>query len=459
MKVNHNMSAVVTNKQLLRTEDSLTTAMERLSSGLSINHAKDNPAGMAITNKMTLQIDGLDQASRNASDGTSVLQTADGALSEVTSIIQRMRELSVQTASEINTQSDKAAAQAEIDSLKEEINRVSKDTEFNTKSLLDGTIQRRVYANDATRVTVSDEVTAAKYEVTVNQAATQAVVDGTTAAFNNMTDRIGTSGSITVNGNKIEISETDTYEDVYGKIREGGEIGETTVTLNAGTLSFTAAAYGEKSTVAIEVSDAVLAGKLGFATANPATAYGSNASVSLTQGFSNTATAAVDGNKVTVTDRDGFSMSFLAKSGLADGSTIGLEVTDIGAMDIQVGANENQIVRVNIPEVTTETLYLDDMDVTTVMGASRAISTLDQALARVSSIRSSIGAYENRLDYAVGSLDETSENMTSALSRIQDVDMASEMSEYTQQNVLNQAAISVLTQANDLPQQVLQLLQ
>ena len=113
----------------------------------------------------------------------------------------------------------------------------------------------------------------------------------------------------------------------------------------------------------------------------------------------------------------------------------------------------------NIPEVTTETLYLDDMDVTTVMGASRAISTLDQALTRVSAIRSSIGAYENRLDYAVGSLDETSENMTSALSRIQDVDMASEMSEYTQQNVLNQAAISVLTQANDLPQQVLQLLQ
>ena len=459
MKVNHNMSAVVTNKQLLRTEDSLTQAMERLSSGLSINHAKDNPAGMAITNKMTLQIDGLDQASRNASDGTSVLQTADGALNEVTSIIQRMRELAVQTASDTNTQSDKEAAQAEIDSLKEEINRVSSDTEFNTKSLLDGTIQRRVYTSNASRVTVSNEVTAGQYEVTINQAATQAVVDGNTAAFNTMTDRIGTSGTIKINGNVIDISATDTYEDVYGKLREGGEIGETTVGLNAGTLSITANAYGEKSTVAVEVSDAVLAGKLGFATTTPATAYGSNALVAATQGFSSTATAAVDGNKVTITDRDGFSLSFLTKSDLADGTAISLDVTDLGAMDIQVGANENQIVRVNIPTVTTDTLYLDDLDVTTVTGADRAIATLDQALARVSSIRSSLGAYENRLDYAVNSLDETSENMTSALSRIQDVDMASEMSEYTQQNVLNQAGISVLTQANDLPQQVLQLLQ
>ena len=142
-----------------------------------------------------------------------------------------------------------------------------------------------------------------------------------------------------------------------------------------------------------------------------------------------------------------------------EGSTAKLEVTDIGTMDLQVGANENQTIKVDIPEIDTETLYLDDLDVTTVTGADRAIVALDNALARVSSVRSAIGACENRLDSTVGSLDETSEDMTSALSRISDVDMAEEMTNYTQQNVLSQAAISVLSQANDIPQQVLQLLQ
>ena len=118
-----------------------------------------------------------------------------------------------------------------------------------------------------------------------------------------------------------------------------------------------------------------------------------------------------------------------------------------------------KIIKVDIPEIDTETLYLDDLDVTTVTGADRAIVALDNALARVSSVRSAIGACENRLDSTVGSLDETSEDMTSALSRISDVDMAEEMTNYTQQNVLSQAAISVLSQANDIPQQVLQLLQ
>ena len=194
----------------------------------------------------------------------------------------------------------------------------------------------------------------------------------------------------------------------------------------------------------------------------PAVSYGTNAKVDIHaagSGFSTTATAAVDGNKVTITDRDGFEMSFLTKSGLAAGSTAKLEVTDIGTMDLQVGANENQTIKVDIPEIDTETLYLDDLDVTTVTGADRAIVALDNALARVSSVRSAIGACENRLDSTVGSLDETSEDMTSALSRISDVDMAEEMTNYTQQNVLSQAAISVLSQANDIPQQVLQLLQ
>ena len=215
MKVNHNMSAVITNKQLLRTEDSLSDAMERLSSGLSINHAKDNPAGMAISNKMKLQIDGLNQASRNASDGTSVLQTADGALNEVMSVVQRMRELAVQAANETNTQADLKAIQAEIDSLKEEVDRVSKDTEFNSKPLLDGNVQRRVYTENAGRVAISDAVKAGDYKVTIDSAAEQAALDADSAAFGSMSATVGASGTFSVNGSSVDILATDTYEQAF----------------------------------------------------------------------------------------------------------------------------------------------------------------------------------------------------------------------------------------------------
>ena len=126
---------------------------------------------------------------------------------------------------------------------------------------------------------------------------------------------------------------------------------------------------------------------------------------------------------------------------------------------MQIGANENQTVEVRIPEISSKTLYIDKINVCTVKGADRAISALDNAIAKVSEVRSSIGAYQNRLDYAVSSLDATGQNMTQALSRIEDVDMAAEMTEYTKYNVLSQAATSVLAQANDIPQQVLQLLQ
>ena len=169
MRINNNMSAVITNKQLLRTENNLTKSMERLSSGLKINHAKDNPAGMAISNKMQAQIDALDRASSNASDGTSVLQIADGALNETSAILQRMRELSVQAANGTNSLEDKQAIQDEIEALKDEVNRISKDTEYNSKSLLDGSLDTRVYTDNAnvSRVNVSDYVNPGKYEIDI----------------------------------------------------------------------------------------------------------------------------------------------------------------------------------------------------------------------------------------------------------------------------------------------------
>ncbi len=462
MKINYNMSAVITNNQLHRTENNLTSAMEKLSSGLKINHAKDDAAGMAISNKMRLQIDGLDQASRNASDGTSVLQTTDGALNEVTSIIQRMRELAVQTATGTNTQADKKAAQHEIESLKDEINRVSRDTEFNTKILLDGTLEQRVYAKNVSRISTSVYVNPGDYDVMVSAAATKGTVEAEAAKFNDMTAEIGISGSLKVNGSQIDISASDTYEEVFEKIRNGAEIGEMDATVDGGKLVFTSAFYGDDTDLDVSCSSLPLADALGFSTKDKMgiVTEGKDATVELVDGFADTATTKVTGNRVTISDKDGFEFNFLIDDGFSDNTDpVKFEVTDIGAMSLQIGANQYQTMDVRIARVDTETLFIDDMDVTTVHGADRAISTLDEALATVSGIRASIGAYSNRLDYAVESLDETSENVTSALSRIEDVDMAEAMSEYTQQNVLQQAAISVLTQANDLPQQVLQLLQ
>ena len=147
MKINNNISAIITNKQLLGTESSLAATMERLSSGYKLNHAADNPSGMAISNKMRAQIRGLDQASRNASDGTSVLDTVDGALNEVTSMIQRMRELCVQAANGVYTDSELDSLNSEVTSLRSEIDRIATSTEFNTKSLLDGSQDAKVYAD------------------------------------------------------------------------------------------------------------------------------------------------------------------------------------------------------------------------------------------------------------------------------------------------------------------------
>lgn len=494
MRINNNMSAVITNKQLLRTENNLTKSMERLSSGLKINHAKDNPAGMAISNKMQAQIDALDRASSNASDGTSVLQIADGALNETSAILQRMRELSVQAANGTNSLEDKQAIQDEIEALKDEVNRISKDTEYNSKSLLDGSLDTRVYTDNAnvSRVNVSDYVNPGKYEITIKQpAATKATDNATNVGIESTsTGTIDVSGTISINGYSVDIDKNDTKAEVYEKIRAAAEVGEAEMKTDDGKFTgLQASRYGSSASLVLTFSgkdgvtttadfaaalgytadlttdaktgtmtyDAAKAGKAGTDVQVELSAGTAIAGTTDTSIFSSTATVATDGNRVTITDRDGFSMSFLAKEGKT-GKTV-LDVTDIGNMTLHIGANEHQNMDVRIQEISCETLYIDDLDVTSVTGADRAISALDDAIAMVSDARSKIGAYENRLEYATSSLDTFEENMTDAMSRLTDVDMAEEMTNYTQYNVLQQAGVSVLSQANDLPQNVLSLLQ
>ena len=266
MRINYNVSAAIANKRLLGIEGELSKSMERLSSGLKLNHAKDNPAGMAISNKMRAQINGLNRASENASDGISVIRIADGALNETTSILQRMRELSVQAAnSGAMSDSDRQAIQDEIESLKAEIDRISTDTEYNTRPLLDGSLDTRVYSEHATRVQVSDQVKEGNYSIEVAKEATQATVNAN-RNFNDANAMIGQSGTVSVNGAKVEISAGDTMAQVYEKIRNAAELGEVTVQRDAanGNLTFTSNDYGKNAGVALTFDNKDLADAFGL---------------------------------------------------------------------------------------------------------------------------------------------------------------------------------------------------
>lgn len=548
---------MIVNEQLLRNENSLSESIKRLSSGLKFNSAKDNPSGVAISYKMQAQINALDRAAANVTDGTSIVQTIDGSIGEMTDIIQRMRELCVQAANGTNTLEDREAIQEEIAGLKEEINRISADTEFNGKTLLDGSLDRRCYVTAETTVQtvvfdtaenkqisststsyktskydmvdniiVSDEVQAGHYEVEISGNAKYAVATADAPDITLQADgTIGANGTITIgfadgsedgiNGYSVEITKDMTEEDIFRAIEQAGEIagikvfsydgnpaldppteetldtqGLTKVDFDSTKpLAFVADEYGKKTDIVIQISDKEdkedetntlkLSELINIEIKDQQ--EGQDATVQLSgSGFTEQAVVTADGNQVKITDRSGFEISFEVSAYLAypaddvqqttDGDIettvttsasrkFDIEVTDIGMLQLQVGANENQELVVRVPVLNTKSLYIEDVDVTKVDGATEGISQMDVALSIVTAARAKMGAYENSLDYAQKSLDATGENMTQAISRLMDTDMAQEMTTYTNANVLDQASISILAQANDLPQQVLSLLQ
>lgn len=376
MKINYNVSAVVANAALTVNEKKFNVSTERLSTGYKVNHAKENPSGIAIAKRMNAQLKGLSQSKDNASTAVSVVSTAEGALTEIQSMIQRMNELSVQAATGTKTDSDRESIQAEIKELKEEIERMKNDTEFNGKKLLNGDCDLKGYA-DAKGIKVSnysDETPVANYKFSLVNPIP-----------------LDQDGNVDLKDGNVTL------------LQDGSE--------NA---------------------------------------------------FPKDAKISYNGDKVTVTAANEFEITFQVDKNVTttsqDGS-ISLDITGIGAMRVQIGANEGQVLAIRIPEVSLDTLSLSDIDISTQEGAQRAIELSKQANAYISSVRSRIGAYENRLEHTQSSLGVTEENVTSAFSRIMDTDMAEEMTEYANQQVLNQAGISVLTQANQRPAEVLQLLQ
>jgi Flagellin and related hook-associated proteins len=507
VRINHNISALKANNQLGKTNKQLDKSLEKLSSGYRINSAADDSAGMAISHKMKTQIAGLDQASRNASDGISVIQTAEGALNEVSSMLQRMRELAVQSSNGTYTTDDRVAIQSEINQLNQEVTRISKTTEFNTMTLLDGNIDRKSFSsnNNVKLVSSSDDVPVGDYKIKVEEDARQAVFIGNTSAFGG-TSTIGVDGTINLNGESINVKSTDTYNDIFKKIIDAGDtvgvdVFATTATASSGStgpagysttawvtgtrLGFATQEYGANQKVEIYTDNVTLATKLGLSPAK-VTTTGTDAQASLVLGagsqLTNTTTLSISGNKITLSDRNNFSMVAEVKPGTvgtvfndavfngtttstpgintaAADATVTISILDAGPMDLQIGANEGQTMAVRIPKVDPVTLGIDKINIATADGAQNAITLLDNAINEVSAIRSKLGAYQNRLEHSISNLDTTSENLTESLSRIEDVDMAEEMAEYTQKNVLAQAGTSMLAQANQRPQSILSLLQ
>ena len=471
MKINTNMSALIAANQLRKSDNKVAASLERLSSGYKINSAEDNPVGAAISQKMKTQLKGLDRAIQNASDGISVVDTADGALQEVSSILQRMRELAVQGASDTYIPEDRVALNNEIEALKEEVNRISKDTEFNTKGLINGECAKKTFSNCVgMNVTyTSDTVDPGQYVLFVTEGTKSTYTAGA------LPDSITKDGQISINGEIVRFTAGTDIETITETLKEVAARTQITYEPASSTdpsAGFTMISNKPGTNFPIEITgDEELLAELGLdgATYVP----GKDAVVDFCDGyaggsgFSNSASITTKGNVATIKGSDNFEMRVKIDEGAVNLALNGgtgtraicvFTVLDTGTMTVQVGANEDQEIDIEIPEVSTEAMDIDDVCLLSQKGCSNAITKLDEAISYLSAVRSKIGAYQNRMDHAVKSLGITEENMTSSMSRITDVDMAEEMTAYTSQNVINQAAISMLSQANQGPEKVLQLL-
>lgn len=463
MRINTNMSALRSCYQLNRANDRLSASLERLSSGYKINSAEDSPVGAAMSQKMKTQLRGLDRAIQNASDGISVVETAEGALNEVTEMIQRMRQLSVQGANGTMSAQDRQSLMDEISQLQNEIDRISNDTEYNTRGLINGELSRRTYTDmPGVRSTyISDAVPAGAYKVIVNSEATYSTL--TSNPVDVPVTGIEVDGTINVNGESVAIEKGDTIDEVLDKIKGVADLSDISVNYDGANITFKSDILGSNYPIEISCTKE-LAEKLGLEM--KLSAQGTDADIELDTAVNNvfkfpdSTTIEVDGNNITFSASGGFEMRVAIDEGtIAAPSVVMVRALDIGTMVIQMGANEGQVMDINIPEVSCAAMGLDKLNLHTEAGCDRAIGMCDDALKYISTVRSKLGAYANRMEHAVNSLNVTTENMTAALSRIEDVDMAKEMTNFTSQNVITQAANSMLAQANQMPEKVLQLLQ
>ena len=391
LTINTNVASLNAQRNLGTSQSNLNRSMQRLSSGLRINSAKDDAAGLAISDRMTAQIRGLNQAARNANDGISLSQTAEGALQESTNILQRIRELAVQSANDTNSESDRSSLNDEVTQLKAELDRIAQTTSFNGQEVIDGTMTNATFqvgANAGTNQTITFSIDSAR----AADLGTTAIVT-VTAASASFTATAG-SGQITL------VADTAGADGNYTlNIVDSGD----------GTTAASVAVSGTTITV---------------------TASLSNASFDTTAEITNliNTTASVN-TLVTATDD-----SLTASSATSSVMTGGVDAS------------------------LTGTRTVDALSVASRVEASITIESIDAALSDVDTIRGGLGAIQNRFESTIANLNNVAENLSAARSRILDADIAMETSNMTKQNILQQAGVSILAQANQAPQLALSLL-
>ena len=453
MVVQHNMQAANANRMLNVTTSAQSKSTEKLSSGYRINRAADDAAGLTISEKMRKQIKGLDRASTNAEDGVSAVQTAEGALTEVHSMLQRMNELATQSANGTNSSTDRQAIQDEIDQLSTEIDRVSETTKFNETYLLkgqNGTTDKYMKAHDAGFAgTLADGDKTATFSMKI-KAGESLKIGGTDydvyadgSGVSDLQDAVKNAGA----GKKVNIDGTEyTIVDTTA----GGTVDATKNQLEATTI---AAKIKAGAKVKVDTADAVTAVDTTKATSISVTKATDKVKEQLKAAND---IGAVDG-KSTVT----------AGTAAADG-TVEFEiqkghatVADTLSFNLHVGADADSTnkITVDIDAMSSAGLGIKGINVSTEQSATYSIDAIADAISQVSSQRSALGAVQNRLEHTINNLDNVVENTTSAESRIRDTDMAEEMVNYSKNNILAQAGQSMLAQANQSNQGVLSLLQ
>ena len=394
LTINTNIAALNAQRNLGKSQQALSTSMERLSSGLRINSAKDDAAGLAISDRMTSQIRGLNQASRNANDGISMSQTAEGALQESTNMLQRIRELAVQSANDTNSASDRASLDAEVIQLKAEIDRIAATTEFNGRKVLDGTM------TDAT------------FQVGANAGENQ------TISFSIDSTRTAVLGE--------EAGYTEYVADVFAAY-----------TAASGGFAFTAITGSSTASISVAITNGGTAASVVTGT--------STGSISVAVQNLTAASGSTSADIAAIINGDAGAAALITATG--DATEIDAA---IGAMALTGG-----IAEVEAAGTTT----VDNLSVATRSQAVVTIASIDGALEDIDTIRGGLGAVQNRFESTIANLNNVSENLSAARSRILDADIAMETSAMTKSNILQQAGVSILAQANQTPQLALQLLQ
>lgn len=469
MRINHNSLALNASDHFATINKNIAKSMERLSSGNRITSPDDDAAGLAISTKMNAQIKGLNRANRNTNDGISVVQSAEGGLNEIHSILGRMRELAVKAANDVNYEEDRDAIQEELNSLREEIDQITETTAFNDQKLLNGDMGRRTLSTNHLIQTsfISKEVTTGVYELEVTK-------EGTSAIYATGIPSTGTisaeqAGEIVVNDFTVHINEGMTMTEVYEKLQlhlqkigvdvmASADGGKTEAAFGAAPVILKTNGLGSDEKLEIKVGNPELAAVLGIADGTKV--YGTDCEATLVateDGFSTTATLTTSGNEINIIDRNGFEMKIDVSAGGVGETSI--EVLTAGPMVVQIGANSGEQISLDIPCLNSKSLGIQDINSYTHAYASKAIGLIDEAVKMVSNVRSYLGACQNRFEDVTDNLDIQEESITEAYSRIMDTDMAEEMTNYTQQDVLAQAAISMIQKSNERPESILQLLQ